>query len=226
MKKQIVAELFVLSVLCVGTAFGQNEKKIAYGILLDNTGSLRTQFSSVKNIGKVVVREVGKKGSIALFNFETVNKKNTTEVQVGTIWGQDEKDIYKYIDDLKIVSGGTRLSNAVFSASNAVNSKVEQEKDDFSERVLILITDGAERESNAQQKKLIKTLKEDKVKVYAIGLIEELSTEDAFGGISPKVKAKYFLKEITKETGGRVVFPKSKQTVEEIVKDLFIENIK
>lgn len=226
MKKQILAGLSILLVFCAGTAFGQNEKKISYGILLDNTSSLRTQFDYVKSIGKAIVTEIGKNNSIALFNFEVADKRNIATGKIGLSWGQDKKDIDEYIDGLKIVSGRTKLSHAVFLALDVVNSKVEREKDTLSEKVLILVTDGDERVINTVQKELIKTLKENKIKVYVIGLIEELSREDFFGGMSPKIKAKHFLKEITKETGGHVVFPKSKQAVEEIVKDLFVENIK
>lgn len=66
-------------------------------------------------------------------------------------------------------------------------------------------------------------MKENRIKVYAIGLLEALGTDGGFVGASPQVKSKDFLKKITKETGGRVIFPKEKQTVEDIVKDLFAE---
>ncbi len=44
-------------------------------------------------------------------------------------------------------------------------------------------------------------------------------------GPSPQTKSKDFLKKITKETGGRVIFPQAKQTIEDVVKQLFAESL-
>ncbi len=226
MKKHILAGLFTLSIFYVGTAFGQNEKKTAYGILLDNTSSLDTQFSYVKNLGRAIVREINEKEAIALFNFEVLKNAYVATGKVGLSWGQNQKDIDKYIDNLPIVYGNTKLSHAIFLASDFVNSKTEQEKDNFLEKILILVTDGEEQVINTVQKKLIKSLKEKKIKVYAIGLLEQLKTKEYVGIMRPDVKAKYFLKKVTQETGGRVIFPKPEQTIEEIIKELFVENVK
>jgi len=57
---------------------------------------------------------------------------------------------------------------------------------------------------------VIKELKATGVKVYAIGLIRQLDA-DTLIRISPRERAETFLTKITKETGGRAVFPKSKK---------------
>jgi len=226
MRENIII-LFLFAVFCAGSISAQTEEKIAYGILLDNTGSLRTQFANVKNVGKTIVQEVILKGSIALFNFASGNGKDkVAEIKLNEGWSRDEKSLWKNIDELEVVGGQTTLNDAILLIAKVVNSKTEREKDKFSSGVLILITDGEERASNTKQKELIKYLKEKKIKVYAVGLIEELSSESGLMLISPQAEAKDFLKKVTKETGGKVVFPKIKQKIEEVIKDLFAENTK
>lgn len=227
MKGQILISLFLLAVFYIVPASAQSEKKIAYGILLDNTGSLRSQFPDVKNVGKTIVREVILKGSIVLFNFSSGNDKDkVAEIKLNEGWSQDEKSLLKNVDELEVVGGQTTLNDAILLTARVVNSKTERERDKFSSGVLILITDGEERASNTKQKELTKYLKESKIKVYAVGLVEELSSERGLTSASPQTKAKDFLKKITKETGGKVIFPKIKQKIEDIIKDLFTEDIK
>ncbi len=82
----------LLTLILSNSAIAQNEKKIAYGILVDNTGSLRTQFSQVKMLGKGVVQHIHQGGSISLFDFMNQrNKKNSLAVVTsGVAWSQDK----------------------------------------------------------------------------------------------------------------------------------------
>jgi hypothetical protein len=63
------------------------------------------------------------------------------------------------------------------------------------------------------------------VKVYAIGLIEELDSSRGFVSDSSQNKSKIFLRKVTKETGGNVVFPKLKKDskFEDLLTELFAE---
>ena len=69
-------------------------------------------------------------------------------------------------------------------------------------KVIIMITDGEDRVSEKSLKEVVAKLKENKISVYAIGLVQQLEG-------SKRGKASDFLKSLTKQTGGRVVFPKS-----------------
>src|SRR5258708_9087829 len=82
-------------------------------------------------------------------------------------------------------------------------------------KVIILITDGEERSSKINQKQLIQKLNEHKTSVFAIGLVQQLD--------KTRSKAVDLLKLITKETGGRVVFPKSdRQDLQALLAELAI----
>jgi hypothetical protein len=63
--------LLLLILFLSYSAFAQSEKKAAYGVLIDNTGSLRPQLGNIQTLDKVIVQKVSQRGIISLFNFET-----------------------------------------------------------------------------------------------------------------------------------------------------------
>lgn len=70
----------------------QNEKKAAFRILLDNTGTLRTQFGNVQILGYAITQNASQRGLVSLFNFETSgdSKKPFAVITSGTEWSQDK----------------------------------------------------------------------------------------------------------------------------------------
>jgi uncharacterized protein with von Willebrand factor type A (vWA) domain len=158
-----------LAVLVLPTlTFAQSEKKGAYGILLDNTGTMRTQFETVKTLGKAVAQDVSKRGIVSVFNFETQgdinDRKNFFAVATsGTEWSQDKNVIEKYIDNINIAAGKTTLWDAIRSMAKATDEKTKAEK--LSEKIIVLITDGEDRDSEVTDKQLIEELKGIGVKV-------------------------------------------------------------
>ena len=145
---------------------------------------------------------------------------------LGLEWRQDENVLGQYIDSLLVVRGHTDLFGAIHLMTEVLNAKIDAEKDAFREKVIILITDGEHRmegmfgspdneeyERKKQEKQLIKELKESGIRVYAVGLTRELDTTSSINsmGISTRERAETFLRKITKETGGRVIFPNPKK---------------
>ena len=203
----------------------QSEKKAAFGILLDNTGTLRTQFGNVQILGNAIAQNASQRGLVSLFNFETSgdSKNPFAVIASGTEWSQDKGAFEKHIVGVKVVAGQTTLLDAIRSIGKVVTAKATSEK--LSEKIIVLVTDGEDRASEVTEKQLIKELKESGVKVYAIGLVEELEPSGGFIGNSSKSNSKNFLKKITKETGGNVIFPKLKKDtkVEDLLTELFAE---
>lgn len=224
--------LFVLLLLILFLpvlTFAQNERKAVYGILIDNTGSLRTQLSNIQLIGKGIIQNASQRGGIvSVFDFETQadNKKSFAVVTSGSEWNQDKNALEKFIENLQPVGGATTLLDAIRSTAKAVETKANSEK--LSEKIVILITDGEDRASEITEKEIIKELKEIGVKVYAVGLVQELDSSRGFTSESSQSKSKNFLKKITKETGGNVIFPKLKKEtkVEDLLTELFAESSK
>lgn len=209
-----VLSVLLLTITLSSAATAQTEKQVAYGILIDNTGSLRSQFDQVLNVSKGIVEQTYQRGPISLFVFKTHGSKNNPMALVSSDikWSQDKDLLHQYMDTLFVVSGQTTLMDGINAIAIELNAKTSLEKDAFASKVIFLITDGEDRSSKIGEKELIKTLKESGIKIYAVGLVKELDDEGGFIRKPPRVKAIAFLEKITKETGGRVVFPKSKKT--------------
>lgn len=215
----------MLTVVFFHTAIAQTEKKFASAILIDNTGSLRSQFPEVLAISKAMVERIHQRGPISLFNFRAQRdeKNRLAIISPGTEWSQDKYFLERYLDGLFIVPGQTTLRDAINSIAGQISAKARLENDAFGEKFIFLITDGEDRMSNIKEKELIKTLQDSGIKVYAVGLVEELDKEGVFIPRASRDKAVNFLKKITKETGGRAVFPKSKKSdIGSLLEELFV----
>lgn len=211
----VLQALLIALPLSTHEALAQGEKKTAYAILIDNTGSLRSQFDVVMAASKgIAERVVRRQGSVSIFNFQdNPDKKNRTAViTAGIEWSGDGDELEDYIDNLWIVPGQTTLLDAINQMAERLNAKAAQEKEVFGEKVILLVTDGEERESKIGEKELLKILKESGIKVYAVGLVGELGRQGNLVSKSSKDKATSLLEKLARETGGRAVFPKSRQS--------------
>lgn len=196
--------LLLLSACAVGSA--QEKKKVVYGVLLDNTGSLRSQFDDVKEIGKSVARQTFGSGPVSLFVFESggTGPGGNARPTVAVDSSQDENQLIQAIDRLYVQGGQTTLLNAI----GLMAERLHRDAGD-ADKVMVLITDGEERNSEVSQKTLIQKLKDWKIKVFAVGLIQELESERGLIRQSPRSRATDLLRLFAKETGGAVVFPKT-----------------
>ena len=204
----VILLLLTTSVICAA----QENKKIAYGILLDDTGSMRSQLEMVKEIGRGVVHQVHDHGPVSLFDFASQGLGRASRaVPTPRIEAtQDEQLLNRTINNLYVQGGQTTLLDAI----EFIGDSLDQESPDTN-KVIILITDGEERSSKINQKQLIQKLKEHKTSVFAIGLVQQLDKS--------RSKAVDLLKLITKETGGRVVFPKpDRQDLQSLLAELAI----
>lgn len=210
--------VITLMMLLTCTAGAAQEKKIAYGILLDNTGSLRSQFNSVKSVGKAIVNQVHTRGTVSVFGFHSSGRgSGSRAVPALRIEASgDEQLLHQAIDKSYIEPGQTTLLDAVAFIAQTLHRSAPGKN-----KVIIMVTDGEDRNSDADEKKLIKELKALNIAVFAVGLVQEL--DDAPGLIrqSPRKTAINLLKSLTKETGGRVAIPRStKLEMERILTEL------
>jgi uncharacterized protein with von Willebrand factor type A (vWA) domain len=202
--------LLLLSV--AGVCGAQNQKKTSYALFLDNSGSMRSQFDQVTAIGKAVVRQTYNSGPVSIFNFTTQGRlQDARAVVTRRLEATQNQDMLEQtIDNLYVIGGQTTLLDAI----SVINDGFDQTADDAAERVIILITDGEDRKSQISQATLIQKLKQTKTKVFAVGMVRALSSRS---------KAESLLKNLTKETGGRVVFANSSQVdLQQLIADLAI----
>lgn len=191
--RPLAAVLFLLfsSVICVS----QDDAKPKYGILIDNTGSMRAQFETVLQLSKHIVHQIHDHGPVSIFSFASAptrtdfRAKPTARVEQT----QDEELLNRTIDNVYVQGGQTTLFDAIEMMTERLSKQSPQ-----AGTFVVLITDGEERASTKNQKEVIQKLKDLKIKVYAIGLVQELEP-------AKRAKATNLLKLICRETGGRAV---------------------
>lgn len=207
-----VVAIAVLLLATSGLALAQEKSKTSYGLLLDSTGSMRSQFDTVLNIGKAIVHDAAPHGLISIFNFasEGIGKGSKAVPVLQIQQSPDEARLNRTIDGLYIEGGQTTLLDAIQFISDRLQEWVPD-----SDKVIVVVSDGEDRVSKVKSKDLIQQLKDRKIKVFAVGLVRELES-------GKRGKAIKLLTSLTSETGGRALFPEGMVNTQEVVKELAI----
>ncbi len=213
--------LFSLS----GPAIPQTAKPTAQALLVDNTGSLRMQFELVVALGKGIVERTAARGPVSLFTFDNrPGKSSMAFVTTKVEWSQDENLLNRHLDELFVIGGQTTLKEAIGQMAAQLQAKANLDKDAFAEKMIFVVTDGEDRAGKVSEKDLIALLRENGIKVFAVGLVAQLDDDPRALGRSAKTKAIALLEKITKETGGRVVFVNTGSTGATAVLDELFKN--
>ncbi len=185
--------------------FTKEEVPVTYGLLVDHSGSLRTQLPSVVDAGKAIIgsNKPGDESFIVGF----VDRDQIETVQDFT---SDTTLLTEALDTLITEPGQTAVMDAVYLAADALRERRTGNQDDRRRRALIIITDGEDRASFYKQDQLFARLRESDVQIYVIGFVNELDTED--GGIirkNSRKRAVDLINRLAQETGGRAFYPQS-----------------
>lgn len=221
-------QLFTAALLAfslTAPAVTQATKPTAHALLVDNTGSMRTQFEQVIAISKGIVERTTPRGPLAVFTFESGPGKSTLAfVSRRVNWSQNTNVINIHLDELFVLGGRTTLKDAIAQMAEELQAKANLEPDAVGEKMIFVVTDGEDRASKLGEKELITLLKANGIKVFAVGLVAQLDDDPRSLGRSAKTKAMALLEKITKETGGRVVFVNSTATRAAAVLDELFKN--
>lgn len=221
-----ILHVVLFGVCLVGLVSGQVQKPKAYGILIDNTGSMRPQIDVETDLAKEIVKQLPDNSAISIFAFATESDSKMARVVAALDCSTDRTAILKLLDRNAIVGGRSTVIDAIKHSAERLTTAKPVTCGPYSETNLLVISDGQDRASVTEPKDLIAKLKENGTKVYVIGLIDGLESTGGLFGKSPKKRSTEFFEELTTETGGRVVFPKKNQKVAEVVKLLLAADAK
>jgi VWFA-related protein len=184
--------------------FKHEDIPLSLGLVIDNSGSMRNKRERVNSAALTFVRESNPEDETFIVNFD--DSAYLEQEFTGSIG-----DLIDALDNLD-TRGETALYDAVYlSVDHAKAGKKDK-------RAILLISDGEDNTSKYGLNKVIEALRESKVTLYAIGLLEE---NDQRGGLfkkSPSKKAKEVLQQFAELTGGQAFFPKSLDEVEDLCK--------
>ncbi|MCC6327374.1 MAG: VWA domain-containing protein [Acidobacteria bacterium] len=173
---------------------------ISVGIVVDNSGSFRMIFERVVSATHSVIDSLRPDDEAFLATFI-----DSPKIVLRQEMTREKDGLKDAADNMFIEAGPTAILDAVvvtarYMAGHAVSDGQRQ-------RVLVLITDGDERESTASLDQAIKAAKDAKVRIFVLGLYDE--------SFSNKI-----VDRLVKETGGAKFVPKRPKDTAESVNSL------
>lgn len=199
--------------------FSKSEVPTNYGIVVDNSGSMRQQLDKVVEAGKILVNTNRPDDETLIIRFVGRDK-----IEIEQPFTSNKIDLIDALDNLYIEGGQTAVIDAVYLAvENIDDYQREKSSDSSRRRALILVTDGEDRNSYYNEKQLFELLRESEVQIYVIGFIDDLSKEGGFIKKSPQAQAKAFLERLATESGGKAYFPKSAAELPELAREISSE---
>src|SRR5438477_2786968 len=170
-------------------SFKHEDIPLSLGLTIENSGSMRNKRERVNSAALAFVRESNPDDETFIVNFD--DSAYLEQDFTGSIG-----DLIDALDNID-ARGETALYDAVYLSADHVKSGKKDKK------ALLLITDGEDNVSKYGFNKVIEALKQSKVTMYAVGLLEE---NDQRGGLlrkPPSKKAKEDLKNFAAITGGK-----------------------
>jgi VWFA-related protein len=161
---------------------------VTLGILVDCSGSQRLQLDSMISAVKQIGETLAENDRAFVVRFVDAGK-----ISIVQEFTNSKAEIEETAESLFIEGGQTAIIDAIDRSARYV---AKNDKDPSGSRVFILISDGEDRSSGRKADETVALLKENQIKVFAIGLADL------------KVSTK-LLDKFAKETGGKAFMPRN-----------------
>ena len=176
--------------------FASEQAPVSYGLVIDNSGSLRTQFEAIIATGMKIVNSNTFEDQAFLIRF--VGSDRMEVMQECT---SDKRLLISGLQAMYVEGGQTALIDAVYLAAEKL-AKLKTSADKPQRKALIVVTDGEDRQSYYKPDQLFSLLGATDIQVFVIGLTSEVEPKN-------QARAVDFINRLAMETGGRAFFPKS-----------------
>ena len=200
--------LFVDGVEQPLSLFEREEAPASYGLVVDNSGSLRFLIDYVIASALKIV-EANRPGDETF----VVRFVASEDVRLLSRFTSDKEALRRAIEGMYVQGGQTALLDAVyFAAEYAEKNAAPDEGGKARRRALVLITDGEDRDSSRKLDDVLKLLRRARIQVYCVGLVGELDRQRGIVMGSKRDKAATLLKRLSAETGGRLLLVNNVQS--------------
>jgi VWFA-related protein len=181
------------------TSFRREDIPVSIGIVVDNSGSMRTKRAAVTKAVLNLIQASNSQDEVFVVNFNDdpyLDQDFTNKV-----------DPLREALDRVDSRGGTALYDAVIASADHLAKGAKKEK-----KVLLVVTDGVDNESRESLESAIRKVQDDNgPTIYTIGIL----------GDEPGIKrAKRALQSLSDQTGGVAFFPKDLVEVDEISQEV------
>jgi Ca-activated chloride channel homolog len=175
--------------------FRREDVPVSIGILVDNSGSMRTKRSAVTKAVVNLVQASNPNDEVFIVNF---NDEPYLDQDFTSNVGQMREAL-----DRVDTRGGTALYDAVYAAADHLAKGAKRQK-----KVLLVVTDGEDNESRMSLEQAIRAVQNDNgPTIYTIGIL---------GDEGKQRRAKRALEALSTQTGGVAFFPRNLEEVDDI----------
>jgi VWFA-related protein len=196
-------------------SFSKETQPVSYGLVVDNSGSLRSQIARVVSAAKFLVTQHGPEDEAFALRF--VSSDNIRLVQTLTA---DRAALDRALDAMYVERGQTAMLDALYTAGEYLAKNAGRADPPGRRLALVLVSDGEDRQSLHKAEQVFKLLKDGGVQVFCVGLTGALEAEQGFISKSKRDRAKDLLAKLAEETGGRVFYVEKEGQLEEAVADV------
>lgn len=187
-------------------AIEPDERPVDCVLLIDATGSFKRLIEAAIDAAELFIVNRRPDDQISIARF--VNSDTIENVQEFTT---DNKLLLKGLDEIYLQQGQSAVIDALYIGADYVSK--HNKGNEGRRKVVVIFTDGEDRNSYYKEEQLVKLLRETGVQVFTLGIVVDLSRDNAPGAIrlSPHEKAEKLLNNIAEESGGRVFYPANKK---------------
>jgi Ca-activated chloride channel family protein len=197
--------------------FSKEQVPLSYGLMVDNSGSLRSQIREVIEAGKRIVNANRPEDEAFVMRFISSEK-----IDIIQDFTSNKSALDRSLDQLYPEGGETALIDAVFVAALHLAKRTQRESDHARRNALILVSDGEDRHSTSKVDELFEFLRKNDIQIYIVGLVSELDNDrgPSFARKPTRGESVDLLNRLARETGGQVFFPDSHENFSGVVSDI------
>lgn len=196
-------------------SFEKQVSPVSYGLMVDNSGSLRSQIERVTPAAMSLVAQNGPGDETFVLRFVAADS-----IRVLQPFTKNQTAVGRALESMYIEGGPTALFDALHAAGTYLLKNASREGAPGRRHALVLVTDGEDRESTYKLAEVLKLLKGGGVRVFCVGLTGDLDDTRGLAYKGKRQKAKDLLAKIAEETGGRVFYAEESGELEEAVRDV------
>ncbi|HZB45698.1 MAG TPA: VWA domain-containing protein [Pyrinomonadaceae bacterium] len=191
------------------THFARKEGPPVFGLVVDNTGSLRSLMNTVVGFGNLVVEGSDPRSEIFVERF--VSSDRITMMQDFTT---NKAALTNALDEMYVEGGQSAITDALYLGAE----HLARRKGDWPptrRRALVLITDGEDRANKYKHEQLLATLRETDAQIFVVALTKAANLQV----VSPD-RAIAHMNRIALESGGALWLPDKKTDMAGVAREV------
>lgn len=183
------------------TYFAEKKSILNLGLVVDNSGSLRTKFDEILRAASIIAANLRPDDKAFVMRFID---SNTIEIMQD--WSSDQAKLREAIENMFIQGGQSAVLDAVYLSAEKMLEREKENKSEF--YAIVLISDAEERDSFYSIDAIRKLFKGKDLPVFLLSYQEYAPLN--------KKKARFYSHLLALETGGTVYTLEKKHTKEDL----------